>query len=272
MFFQNENLYNPFTNTYLGFSLSEENSQENNTLFIIDNLDLYYQPTELPSSAISLFVIRFPLFCLGIFIQIKLFRMVRKEKGLVNEVTQFYSITSMSISPIWLLFVTTTDFLHPLKDIIGRWFCIFGRFTIYFHFNMLLFHSFIVALMRYFFIVHEEKVKKFGKDKTKKVFLFLAISFPIIFLVWGAIENQDIATLIFLNRCYGIIDKVFMAELTTGKNLGCVFSNGGYLDIILQITCITKGIVFILMCLNVSEAIIYYRIFSHITRYYIENC
>ena len=272
MFFQNENLYNPFTNTYLGFSLSEENSQENNTLFIIDNLDLYYQPVELPNSAICLSVIRFPLFCLGIFIQIKLFRMVRKEKGLVNEVTQFYCITSMSIYPIWLLFVTSTDFLYPLKDIIGRWFCIFGRFTIYFHFNMLLFHSFIVALMRYFFIVHEEKVKKFGKDKTKKVFLFLAISFPIIFLVWGAIENQDIATLIFLNRCYGIIDKVFMAELTTGKNLGCVFSNGGYLDTILQITCITKGIVFILMCLNVTEAIIYCRIFSHITRYYIENC
>ena len=272
MFSQNNNLYNPFTNIYLGFSLSDENSQENNTVFILDNLDLYYQPVELQSSAIILSLIRFPLLFLGFYIQIKLFRMVRKEKGLVNEVTQFYCITSISIYPIWLLFVTTTDFLYPLKDIIGRWFCIFGRFTIYFHFNMLLFHSFIVALMRYFFIVHEEKVKKFGKDKAKKVFLFLAISFPIIFLVWGAIENQDIAVFIFLNRCYGIIDKVFMAELTTGKNLGCVFSNGGYLDTILQITCITKGFVFILMSLNVSEAIIYYKIFSHMTRYYIEKC
>ena len=78
----------------------------------------------------------------------KLLKMVKKEKGLVNDVTQFYCIVMITNYPTWLLFVTMTDFLHPLKDIMGQWICSLMRIVFYMNFNVVIFHSFFVAFMR----------------------------------------------------------------------------------------------------------------------------
>ena len=56
------NTYNPFTKSFLGFSLSSNFSNENYSLNLLDNLDLYHQPLDHPSRAISLFVALFKLF------------------------------------------------------------------------------------------------------------------------------------------------------------------------------------------------------------------
>ena len=127
--------------------------------------------------------------------------------------------------------------------------------------------------MRYCFIVHEGRVNYFGKQKTKKMFLFMAISFPILFVTWGIVENPELDTFPFLNQCYGIDHKVFLAEVSTGKKLFCKmtsFGMDGMYDPIIntmrEITCIIKFLLTMLMCLNISEGLIYIKIFSHIKR------
>ena len=269
------NTYNPFTKSSLGFSVSSNFSNAKYSFNLLDNLDLYHQPLEHPSTAISLFVARFLFILLAELILYKLLKTVRKENGLVNEVTQFYCIALITNYPFWLLFMTITEFLHPLKNIMGQWICSLMRVVFYTLFNVVIFQSFVVALMRYFFIVHEEKVKRLGKKKIKKIFLFLIIFFPCLFIVWGFIQNQELDAFKPINSCYAIDHKVFLAELineTPGKHLFCVFDkiDGKYeyiLSVVRYITCMTKQVLLILFGMNVFEGLIYYKIFSHMTRY-----
>ena len=265
------NTYNPFTKSLVGLSFSSNFSNERYSYTLIDNLDLYHQPLDNFGTAISIFVVRLLFLILGELVVYKLFKMIRKENGLVNEVTQFYSIVMMTTYPILLLFDTITDFIHPLKNTVGQWICSLMRIVFYMQFNVVIFHSFFVALMRYCFIVHEEKVKSYGKQKTKNLFLFLTVFFPILLIAWGFIQNQEIDINEGINSCYAVGHKVFLAELTTGKNLFCVFDkiegNYGYiLSVIREITCMIKQVILIVFGMNLFEGLLYYKIFSHMTR------
>ena len=266
------NTYNPFTKFLLGLSFTSNFSNENYSYTLLDNLDLYHQPLDNCGTAISIFFVRLIYLILGEIVLCKLFKMVRKENGLVNEVTQFYCIVMITTYPTLLLFETVTDFIHPLKDIIGQWICSLMRVIFYMQFNVVIFHSFFVALMRYCFIVHEGKVKSFGKEKTKNIFLFLTVFFPILLIVWGFILNQEIDIDDGINSCFEVGHKVFLAELTTGKNLFCVFDKidgryGYILTVIQEITCMIKQVILIIFGMNLFEGLLYYKIFSHMTRY-----
>ena len=138
-----EYLYHPFTKSSFEFSIPN-NSSDNQSFSEIENIDLYFQPVEHPTTAISMFIARFLIVVFSELAYIRLFKMVRKEKGLVNEVTQFYCITAMIHHPMWLFLITITDFLHPLKDIIGLWVCRLSRIIAYYQFNVTIFHSFII--------------------------------------------------------------------------------------------------------------------------------
>ena len=125
------------------------------------------------------------------------------------------------------------------------------------------------------FYCTRKKVKSFGKTKTKNVFLFLNTFFPCLFIVWGFIQNQELDAFKNINSCYALDHKVFLAELvkaTPGKHLFCVFDkidgkNEYIFPLIGYITCMTKQVILILLGMNVFEGLIYYKIFSHITRY-----
>ena len=265
------NTYNPFTKFLLGLSFTSNFSNENYSYTLLDNLDLYHQPLDNCGTAISIFFVRLIYLILGEIVLCKLFKMVRKENGLVNEVTQFYCIVMITTYPTLLLFETVTDFIHPLKDIIGQWICSLMRVIFYMQFNVVIFHSFFVALMRYCFIVHEGKVKSFGKEKTKNIFLFLTVFFPILLIVWGFILNQEIDIDDGINSCFEVGHKVFLAELTTGKNLFCVFDKidgryGYILSVIQEIICMIKQVILIVFGMNLFEGLLYYKIFSHMTR------
>ena len=238
----------------------------------LENIDLYYQPVENPVVAIVNFLIRLLYISLGEYVQFKLYKMAKEEKSIVNEVTQFYCLISMIAYPILLLYQTTADFMHPMKDIVGNWYCVIGRITFYIQLNVLLFHSFIAALMRYCFIIHEERAKAFGKTKLKNIFLWITIFIPCLFVTWGFMENQEMDNFLFLHRCYGIDHKVFLAELTGGTKLFCVFTDLGIdgfdhiINLIRQITCTIKFVITVLIGLNVSEFLIYIKIFTHMKK------
>ena len=127
--------------------------------------------------------------------------------------------------------------------------------------------------MRYCFIVHEGRVKRIGKNKTKNLFALLSILIPILFVTWGVFENSRVDGFHFLNRCYGIDHKVFLSETSPKRQLFCVFASSKtssmydkILNITLEATCIFKAVLTMLMGGNFSEAFIYYKTISHIKR------
>ena len=128
MFLNKNNLYNPFTESNLGFFTNLGPSKNNETHLVIDDIDLYHQPVEDPILSFIFLVLSMITIVVGEVVQLQLYRSVTKEKGLVKEVTQFYTLVQMIGYPILIAFISSTDFVHPLSEVLGSWYCIIGRY------------------------------------------------------------------------------------------------------------------------------------------------
>ena len=238
--------------SYLGIFIPIEYFNGNATGYVLENVDLYYQPVEDPVIGIVFITIRATLLILAEFIHIKLFQMVKKENGLVKDVTQLYSLTLMISCPIWILFISITDWINPANEVIGQWFCTIGWISTFLAWNIISFHSFIVAVMRYVFIVHEEKVKNYGKEKARRIFLYLSFFIPLIVVIWRVIENTDLDVMAYVNKCYGRGHRSFLVDtssLQITKRTFCQFENYAgkgiwrtILAILQQTSCILSGV------------------------------
>ena len=278
MVLEGVNVYHPFTESNLGFFVNDVFSNENCTPFILESIDLYYQPVEEPVLGIIYCVIGLLWLFVAEFIQLKLFFMMNKENGVVKEVTQLYSLVSLIVGPIWWLIQSVTDFVHPVNELIGDWFCLMANELMVAHFYVLGMHSFITAIIRYWFIVHEERVNKYGKEKTKKCFLYLTIFLLLVLVILDFSEGNEINILLHsINKCNGIDHRVFLINTSpfgVSDPVYCKFGNlndvdtyGNVLEIIRRTSCILKAILILILSLNITEAITYYKIFSHIQRF-----
>ena len=274
MFIESRNLYHPFLGSCLGIYIPDEFHKENSSGSVLQDLDLYYQPLKDPAIGIIICSIRLILILIGEFVHSRVLILIKKENGLVKEVTMICTITNMIVWPFWVIFTSGTDFLHPINEIIGKWFCSLSNLFMFYSFSIISFNSFIVAAMRYLFIVHKEKVEKFGKRKTKTVFLFFNLFVPAILVVLDVIENAELNPLSYINKCNGVDHKVFLADgkvflaplscgpaISVGTDL-----YGVMLEMIKRTCCIVKLVLVLVMGLNFFEGIIYFRIFSHIDR------
>ena len=271
-----EYLYHPFTDSSFGILLKNQSFPASITGFQVTDVDLYYQPLQDPVIAIVFFVLRLFIVIAGEFVHVKVFILMKKENGIAKDVTKLFTITQMIYWPFWLLFSTSTDFVHPLNVVVGQWYCFSGWFIFWYCWTTISFHSFLVALMRYFFIVHDKKVEAYGKDSAKKWFFLLSIIIPTVLTIWGILENAELDATSFINKCYGKHHKKFLLEtstLHTIKRNFCEFETfegdgpfGKIFATLKRITCITKTIFFLVMGFNFTEAIVYYKIFRHINR------
>ena len=182
----------------------------------------------------------------------------------------------MIANPIVVILTSSTDFIHPLNQVVGQWFCSVGWFVGYLCFAIASFHSFIVALMRYFFIIKEDLVKFYGKERAKKLFLFLSFFIPFFVIAWGGIDTVELDAMSFINKCNGIDHKVFLIETSTlniAKRNFCqhqIYNESSSLHKLLSVfrraSCITRTSILLVMGFNFTEIILYYKILSHMYR------
>ena len=135
MFLKKENFYHPYVESYLALSTYDEQRNGNDTNYVLKDIDLYYQPVEDPFTGIVILVIGIISVVFGELIQFRLFSMVKRENGLVKEVTQIYSLTSMIAYPVMLAVNSGTDFMHPLNEVIGQWFCTLAWMVTFYFLN-----------------------------------------------------------------------------------------------------------------------------------------
>ena len=272
------NFYHPFKNTSIRVTIEENAITKDQNGYIIDEIDLYYQPVQNPAIGITFFLIKLPILILGILLNIKVLSLIKRETSVVNDVTKVATYAQMIFWFTFVFFTTATDFVHPLNEILGRWVCEFGWFITYFFTNIFTLHSFLVAMMRYCFIVHNDKFEKgFRKQKTKWVFLILSLLIPLLMVIWGAISRSELDILSYINKCNGKHHKVFLIETSTVDVLrrnfcefDCYespnFPFDQIADVIKRISCIARTAVLVVMVLNFTEIIIYYKIFSYMVR------
>ena len=273
---QKEHYYHPFVNSSLALFSTNDTCPENTTGCILQHIDLYYQPLEKPWIMIFFAILRSLIIIASEIIHIKLLKIIKKEKGIVCDIMKLYVCTQMVYLPFLMMSIITTDFIHPVNEVFGRWFCTCSWLVFICGGLITTSHSFIVALMRYFFIVHETKAKKFGKEKAKKIFLQLSIFIPVLIAVTGAIEGSEITWMSFINKCYGNHYKVFLIETSAISGFQKrIFKLGDdelrssstiIFAILWRISKILRSSIILMMGFNVTEGILYYKTLSHLNR------
>ena len=277
MIFEDDFFYNPYRESSQGIFLKQLDSLGNDSMYIIDGIDLYYQPVLPAQTAITFFLIRVTLVIVGECFNIKVFKLMIKENGLVKNITTVLVLVQIIFWPCWLVLVTVTDLIISPNKAIGNWFCHVANFLFYFLGNVITFHSFIIAVMRYVFIIHNEKIQRFGIEKMKKIFLILTVTIPLLVAMWKVIEAAELDTMSFINKCYGVHHQTFLVETSTldvFKQNFCQFEEygqgGSYervVTLIRQGSCIASKSVMLITGLNISEGIIYIMLLSHMMRY-----
>ena len=269
--------YHPYSGEYFGFYSVNGNDEERHLNgFVLEDIDLYYQPLPDPIVASLFWVIRLILAMIGWVIYVKVWKMLDIENGLVKEVTKIYTIALMIGGTTLSIFVASTDFLHPVNEVIGQWYCDLGWFVLYTSWFTMNFHSFIVASMRYLFVIQEEKLENYGKEKVRKVFHILSIFLPFLLMIWSITDKSDVDAISFFNKCNGNHHKVFLFDTSTqnvAKRNFCEhveYDDEGSLGKIIaafrRCACIIRTLLILFMGFNFAEIYIYFKILSHMYR------
>ena len=270
------NRYNPYTRSFLGAYLDNSSISSNDAKIFLDDIDLYHQPVPSPMVASVSSIVNVAMFIAGTYLHLKVLKQLRKEDGILKSITKTFVYANITLWTDSIILSTVTNFIHTLPAMITDYLCPVFRFTLYLCVNLVFFHSFVSATMRYVFIVHTNKVDQYGQEKVKTIFHALSIFIPLMIAVWKLVDGSEVDSMSFINKCYGHHHKVFLIETSTinvfKKNF-CGVEN--YADLVgynklvaiaKQIFCVASTITMIIMGSNMTEGFIYYKLFSYLNR------
>ena len=190
---------------------------------------------------------------------------------MLKDISRVFVYTQLIYWPFVVFLICLTNFLHPLNKLIGQWFCTFAGIFSKFLQMVVLFHSFLAALMRYIIIIHSKTVRVYGKEKIKMIFFFLSIFLPTLITILRSAADSSRYGVSYINKCNGLHHESFLID--TNKHV-CEFDGYNKVDFYTatilwfrKLVCIGNHIAIVLFGSNVSEGIIYFRVFSHMNRY-----
>ena len=165
-------------------------------------------------SAILHIIVQAVLLGLGLILQVKIIIIARKEKGSTWQIHVCHSIILIIVYSYTIPFETLMYFAPSTSSYTGMWFCYISSFLILYCFHSILNHSLLVAVMKYTFIVHLEKVREFGTKKVQKIFLWINLCFP---LFWTALIVLTSERMVWssLNTCFRHQEYLMVQSNTT---------------------------------------------------------
>ena len=99
MLFKSENIYHPFTNLSFGVYLNNLVDDDSAVGGIIEDINLYYQPVQNPLIAVVFLAIKLVLLVIAEYLQVKVYKLMKKESGIIKNITQLLVCTQMVFWP-----------------------------------------------------------------------------------------------------------------------------------------------------------------------------
>ena len=162
------------------------------------------------------------VYSIGSYYQLKIIAVCKKVKDKTWQIDITHSITLMISWSFVLVFEKVSDHVTILSQYTGVWFCYMAAFVYTFSAYLIGFHSFIIALMKYVYIVHAEKVRRFGDEKLKNIFLLVNIIHPL-FLAVPTVLTLDFEVYSSLINCFGLQDQLIRKYNTSNGNIERMF-------------------------------------------------
>ena len=273
-----KHFYHPFEQSSLGFLSGSDSTQNESSLNIVEDIDFYQQPVEEPKIAVLFFVIRFINSTVAEICNYRVLYVLKRDNGVLSDITKLQAYSNMIVTPFRLVFITLTDFMHPLNEVFGQWICSSYWVLIKICTQMMLNHSLLVAILRFIFIVHNEKVIEYGKEKFKNWFWYLSIGIPIFTLLWVSTDLRKLDNDAHLNRCNGADHKMFLIK--SWSSFGLINKNFESIEnfqtndifakvfaVIRRVSKLAQRLWVIFFGSNIAEGFIYYKLIQHMRRY-----
>ena len=225
------------------------------------------------SIAVIYFIVQAVVYSIGLVINIKVISVCWKKKE--TTTWQIHMINSIFLTIFWpldLSFLAVSNTIPKLSMYTGEWFCKLSAFVIIYGVKIIIMNSLIVAVMKYVFIVHTLKARKYGNEKVQKLFTIINLTIPLILATFQVIMG-DYEFYKAINNCLGlerenmpklnIWQKLFFCKV---KEPDEFLSEGYTTNLVLQSACAIQSALTYLIISNLPEAYFYYKIFTKMKR------
>ena len=199
------------------------------------------------------------------------YRLPGTAPGLINEIMISRSKVVMILVPLTPLSNWFFTLNYYLPDSLYQLLCYY-QYPLTFYRFYFAFTSFIISLMRYVFIVHHQQVLRFGKIAARKLFYHSSIWIPMLMTALHActlpVPRQSFD--ITLETSYRFLEKSY--NMTCGDQMGIKDDCAPILSFVHQyvpkettrLIGIAVKIVYVIMCLNIVDGILYWKTFKMI--------
>ena len=228
------------------------------------------------TEVISMFF-RLVLISIGTFINLKIISVCKKEK---SKTWQIDIVRSAAVIPVMffaIIFEALNDYFPmSISSYTGVSICYIAAFVYVYLPYLIAFHSLVVSIMKYIFIVHHEKSIIIGEEKIKRWFFWFNLIHPLVIAI-STVLLFDFESFASLIKCFGLEEKLAQRYNSSTGNLERMFlcklrsadsdiDDNNSVYIVTQAFCAIKMVYIWLLSGNIPEGFFYYKIFKKMKR------
>ena len=160
-------------------------TEKNMTFLTFNFINIEEKPLLPPIKALSLTLLNCFTWVVGLFIQSRIYIMLQKQKRngiviVIDKLFKVHNILNIFCYPTFIIYLVASYHLFPMVDYIGTAGCLFfSHFLQIFTTLYCLIFPLTIAILRYLFVVHAPRIKKFGIQKLVNIIVSLSILVPI---------------------------------------------------------------------------------------------
>ena len=211
------------------------------------------------------------MYVIGLYLNIKILIVSRKEKSMTWKIDFAHSIILIVLFTYNPLIHSLTYYVQDIYLVTGTSFCYVAKVVSHFLIVYVGAHSMIIAALKYIVIVYGEKLDRF-KEKIIEAFFYINIVYPIVLTLFPLIYIPDFFMIYnghtHINRCLGNDNRTYTKLWSMCELIGPLEDNSGYIAINFLKWIVCKGhvIIFYVGGANLLDIFLYCRTFAYMKR------
>ena len=228
------------------------------------------------------------IFFIALYLNYKIVMVSRQEKDERStwKIDICHSVVLLTRSSFTILLRMITYIIPSLHQYTGKWLCYVAMFIASYCTFSIFSHSLVISIHKYMFIVHQNRIIAFGKDKASLISFWINLIFPAVLAVARIakpISSLDGHQNPVIYNCLGkpaelaansnetLKEKIQRVVFLVGEFDGYddYFNDRFFGHFINVVNMIGRFLTVMLLCLimaNIMEGFLYRKIFSYIKR------
>ena len=163
---------------------------------LFQHFDTTFAATWLPISG--------ALAIVALYMHYLVLRMSKRDDGILNCLLPDFALNFLVGGPAMYILASIIILLpDPANEILGIWFCHMVSILGYVWLFKVWLFSLLVAILRYLYVVHNEKIREYGLARIERRIRILYWAIPTGLMAFHLGLRTDHDTMIWVNRCYG---------------------------------------------------------------------